>query len=348
MRIRDLIFAVLAVILLVGYIVLGQRIAPLLLPAAASTPTPARPTGKVPAPAINGQIAFILRGDVFVLTDGHYASRTDEGRSQTPALSPDGQTLYFSRIESIDGKSVVDGQTVPARLGFSNVIAKPVAGGTEQILFNGLTKSANGFHAVHWYLSPAPSPDGKKLAVIEADQDGSSDLLLLDLTTKKPPVILSNGADWTDPAWSPDGKTIVVTAYDTVSGSPELLLKPVDGVTRSTRITGLPEGEPYRATYSPDGKWIAYTLRQNGKNDLHIVELATKRDIALTSDGQSWNPTFSPDGTQLAFLRAQAFTIDLWVLDLGSALTTGGAPKAAMKITNGEGVDGADRPSWSR
>ena len=346
MRIRDLIFGVLAVILLVGYIVLGQRVAPLLLPSAASTPTPARPAGKVPAPTIGGTIAFILRGDVFVLTGGHYASRTEEGRSQTPALSPDGQTLYFSRIESIDGKSVVDGQTVPARLGFSSVISTPVGGGAEAIIFNGLTKAANGFHAVHWYLSPAPSPDGKRLAVIEADTDGSSDLLLYDLTTKKPPLILSNGANWTDPAWSPDGKTIVVTAYD--SGAPELLLKSTDGGSRATPIAGLPTGEPYRPTFSPDGKWIAYTLRHDGKNDLHAFELATKRDVALTSDGQSWNPAISPDGSQLTFLRAQAFIIDLWVMDLGTILTTGGVPKVATKITNGEGVDGANRPTWSR
>ena len=348
MRIRDLIFGLLAVVLLVGYIVLGQRVAPLLLPAAASTPTPARPTGKVPAPTISGQIAFILRGDVFILTGGHYASRTDEGRSQTPALSLDGQTLYFSRVESIDGKSTADGQTVPARLGFSNVIGKAAGGGAETILFNGLTKAASGFHTVHWYLAPAPSPDGKRLAVIEADADGSSDLLLLDLATKKAPAILSNGADWTDPSWSPDGKSVVVTAYGTATGAPELLIKPVDGVTRSTPIVGLPDGEPYRATFSPDGKWIAYTLRHDGKNDLHAFELATKRDVALTTDGQSWNPAFSPDGTQIAFLRAQSFTIDLWVLDLGTALASGGPPKAATKMTNGEGVDGANRPSWSR
>src|SRR4029077_8512450 len=256
------------------------------------------------------------------------------------------QTLYFARVEQIDGKSEADGAVVNARLGYSTIVRKPSGGGSEEILLTGLTKVASGFHQVKWYLSPTPSPDGKRLAVIEADPDGSSDLVLLDLATKKLPVRLSNGADWTDPAWSPDGKTIVVTAYDT--GTPELLMKPADGIARSPPLKAPPDGEPYRPTFTPDGKWIVYTLRHDGKNDLHAFELSTSQDLALTTDGQSWNPAVSPDGTQLAFLRSSSFTIDLWVLDLGSALTTGGAPKGAQKITNGEGVDGPNRPSWGR
>ncbi len=345
MRVRDLIFSVLAVALLVGYIALGQRVAPLLLPSAAATATPARPTGQVAAPTFGGTLAFVLRGDVFVLSGGHYVSRTEEGRSQTPAMSADGQTLYFARAEQIDGKSLVDGAVVNARLGYSNVIRMPAAGGAEEILLDGLTKSANGFHQVTWYLAPTPSPDGKQLAVIEADPDGSSNLVLYDFATKRR-TPLSFGADWTDPAWSPDGKTIVVTAYD--NGVPELLLKPADGAARSAPIKDLPVGEPYRPTFSPDGKWVVYTLRHDGKNDLHAVELATSRDIALTGDGESWNAAFSPDGSQLAFLRSASFTIDLWVMDLGGVLTTGGAPTGTQKITKGEGVDGADRPSWGR
>ena len=344
MRARELIFGGLAVVLLVAYIGLGQRVAPLLLPGAAATPPPARPTGKVAAPMINGNIAFVLRGDVFLLNNGHYAPRTEEGRSTTPSISPDGQTLYFARVEQIEGRREVDGSVVNARLGFSNIVRKPVGGGTEDILVNGLVKSASGFHQVKWYGAPAPSPDGKRLALIEADPDGSSDLVVYDFGTKLI-KILSNGADWADPAWSPDGKTIVVTSYD--DGPPTLLLKPADGVSRSTPLKGLPDGELYRASFSPDGKWLSYTVRRNGKNDVHAYEITTSRDIALTTDGQSWNPVFSPDGAQLAFLRAQGYSIDLWVMDLGSALG-GGAPKSVVKITNGEGIDGADRPSWSR
>lgn len=345
MRARDLIFGSLAVVLLVGYIVLGQRVAPFLLPGPVATPTPPRPTGQVAAPSVSGTIAFVLRGDVFVLRGGKYASLTEESRSQTPALSADGQTIYFARVEEVDGKSQVDGQVVNARLGYSNIVRKSVSGGAEDVILNGLVRNPAGFHQVHWYLAPAVSPDGKRLAVIEADPDGSADLVLFDLATKRP-LPLSQGADWADPAWSPDGKTIVVTAYD--GGEPSLLIKPADGIARSTPLKSLPDGEPYRPSFSPDGKWIVYTLRHDGKNDVHAYEIVTSRDVALTSDGQSWNPAFSPDGSQLAFLRATSFTIDLWVMDLGGALTTGGVPKGTQKITNGEGVNGSDRPSWGR
>jgi hypothetical protein len=157
-RVRDLIFGGLAVVLLVGYVVVGQRVSPLLLPGAAATPRPARPTGNVPAPAVGGTIAFILRGDVFVLSGGHYASRTEESRSETPSLSPDGRTVYFARVQQIDGKSQADGALVNARLGYSDIVRKPTGGGTEEVLLTGLTKAASGFHQVRWYLSPAPSP----------------------------------------------------------------------------------------------------------------------------------------------------------------------------------------------
>lgn len=346
MRLRELIFGAIAVALLVGYAILGGRLAPFVAPGAAASPTPARPVSAVPAPMVRGTIAFILRGDVFVLRNGQYTDRTTEGRSVQPALSADGGSLYFARVEQIDGLRMTDGAVVNAQLGFSNIVRKPAAGGTEEILVKGLIAPApNRFHDVRWYLAPAPSPDGTRLALIEGDDDGTADLVVIDLSTKRP-LVLSNGGDWADPAWSPDGTTIVVTSYD--RGAPQLLLKPADN-RPSVAVKGIPEGEPYRATYSPDGKWLLYTLRHDGgrKNDVHAVEIQTGKDVALTSDGASWNAVFSPDGRQIAFLHADGHTIDLWVADLADALT-GGRTGQPFKVTRGEGIDGASRPAWSR
>ena len=341
-RRRELAFGIVAIVILAAYASLASRVAPVLIPPANPTPTPTRPIARVEAPQVNGTLAFAIRGDVYVLSGGGYVPATSEGRSQQPTLSSDGRTLAFARVEEIDGKRTVDGQVVSAQLRFSDVVTKNARGGVETILINGLTKVATGFHQVTWYDGPALSPDAKRIAVVADAGDGASDLAVFDAQTGKRMATLSQGSNLADPAWSPDGKTIVVTSY--TLGSPRLLLVPADG-RPSTPVKTSADGEPYRPAYSPDGAWIVYTLRHDGKNDIHAVQVSGGKDVALTGDGKSWNGVFSPDGKQLAFLREQSGVIDLYFMDLGDALT-GGSPRNATKLTRGEGIDGTSRPAW--
>ncbi len=350
MRARELIFGAVAVLLLALYAVVGARLYPALSQSGAGLPAPpAKPAQRVPAQAsVPGTIAFTLRGDVFVLRGDGYAAQTSEGRSLSPGLSADGSVLVFTRSEEIDGKRVVDGQVANARLGFANVIRKPPAGGDEEILVSGLRRVNGGFHRVSWFNGPALSPDGKRLAVVEDDGDGAADLEVVDVSRpagQRTAAVLSRGANLADPAWSPDGKTIAVSRYN--GEDVTILLWPADGRGAPQRPRGLPEGDAYRPSFSPDGRWLVYTLRTNGGNDVHALELPTQRDVALTADGRSWNGVFSFDGRWIAFLRVDHLVIDLWAMELGDALS-GGAARPARKLTRGEGVDGASRPSWSR
>ncbi len=346
-----MLFGAIAIALVIGYGLVGSRLAPVLIPGGTISPTPAKPTSAVEAPRVPGTIAFMLRGDVYVLRDGHYVNVTSEGRNLTPALSVDGRTLLFSRTETIDGKREVDGQVVPAHLHYTDILRKDAAGGPETIVLTGLkTKAANGFDVVAYHDGPTVSPDGSKLAVVTDFGDGSgSNLEVYDArSTGSAPrrlSLLSQGSNLADPSWSPDGKTIVVTSY--TLGDPRLLLVPVDGRAATPQKISA-DGEAYRASYSADGRWLIYTLRHTtGGNDVHAVEVATGHDIALTSDGKSWNGVFSPDGTQIAFLHETGGVIDLYTMDLSGALT-GGTPKPPVKLTRGEGIDGESRPAWGR
>jgi Tol biopolymer transport system component len=343
-RAREIGFGAIAVVLVVVYLSVASRIAPALTPGANPTPTPTKPIERVtiPGPSVSGTIAFAIRGDVYVLAGGGYVPLTSEGRSHQPSISPDGRTVVFARIEEIDGKRTVDEQVVPAQLRFSNVVMKDSRGGAEKVLIQGLVKVASGFHEVTWFDAPAPSPDGKRIAVVADDGKGYSDLALYDPQTGKRVALLSQGSNLADPTWSPDGKSIAVTSY--TLGEPRLLVVAADGRTSEPVKIGS-GGEPYRPSYSPDGSWLLYTLRHDGRNDLHAAQVSGGRDIALTDDGKSWNGTFSPDGKQMAFLRERAGVIDLYVTDLGDALT-GGSPKTPVKLTHGEGIDGSSRPTW--
>lgn len=348
MRAREAVFGAVAALLVVSYFVLGARYVAPLAPGGTLTPTPAKPSSAVAAPRMPGTIAFMLRGDVYVLRDAKYVNVTSEGRNKSPSVSPDGRTLLFARTETIDGKREVDGQVAPARLHYTDVIRKDPSGGPETILVTGLrTKAASGFHSVAWNDMPQVSPDGSRFAVVVDEGSGDSDLFVYDMrsTGSKPLLVtrLSVGSQLQDPSWSPDGKTIAVTSY--TRGTPRVLLVPTDGRAAVPQKISA-EGEPYRASFSPDGRWLVYTLRRpSGGNDVHAVEVATGKDVALTNDGKSWNGVFSFDGTQIAFLREAAGVIDLYAMELGTALT-GGEAKAPVKLTRGEGIDGESRPAW--
>ncbi len=347
---RELIFGAIAGALVVLYVWVATLVGPVAVSGSA-TPAPSRtrPAERTGVPRVPGSIAFVLAGDVYVLRDGRYAPLTSEGRSMSPDLTDDGATLYFARREEIDGKRIADGALVNARLGFSRIVRKPAAGGDEQVIVDGLRqKAANGQDQVSWYLDPAAAPDGKRVAVIEDDGGGAADLVVVTPANgngRAGVLILSQGAQLADPAWSPDGKTIALTSYNT--DVPGILLWASDRPGVAQRLQDLPDGGAYRPSFSPDGRWIVYTLRGDGANDVHAYEIATKRDVRLTSDGRSWNGVFSPDGKWIAFLRETSGTIDLFAMELGDALA-GGPPKAAVQLTRGEGIDGASRPSWSR
>jgi Tol biopolymer transport system component len=345
--VRNLIFGSVAAVLVVTYVFVAAQLAAVGPSPSETTPVPTRLPERIDAPRLPGTLAFVLRGDVYVLREGRYAPLSAEGRSGEPDLSDDGATLLFTRRETIEGRSLVDGQVVNARLGYTVVVRKPSGGGEEVLVLDGLrVEQSDGFHQVWWYSGPALDPEGERIAVIAAAQGATADLHVVTPPrsgTGRPAVLpLSQGAELADPAWSPDGTAIATTTYNTAV--PGILVWDAKRPGVAERLE-LPEGEAYRPSFSPDGEWIVYTLRQNGRNDLHAYELETGTDVALTTDGRSWNGAFSPDGDWIAFLREQGGSVDLYAMELAEALT-GGVAKDAVKLTRGEGADADSRPSW--
>jgi len=96
---------------------------------------------------------------------------------------------------------------------------------------------------------------------------------------------------------------------------------------------------------SPDGQWVAYTVRtrmlKDDKNEQRLYMISTKGGdpIPLTAEGvSSSHPRWSPDGKYLAFLSARnAGKTQVWLLD-----RRGGE---AQKLT--ETVQGVNDFEWS-
>jgi Tol biopolymer transport system component/DNA-binding winged helix-turn-helix (wHTH) protein len=78
-----------------------------------------------------------------------------------------------------------------------------------------------------------------------------------------------------------------------------LLAPPVQrALTRLTYDEGLQSG----ATWSPDGRYIAYSSDRGGKSDIWIQQISGGDPIQVTKGlGQNWQPDWSPDGRYIAY-----------------------------------------------
>ena len=169
-------------------------------------------------------------------------------------------------------------------------------------------------------VSPAPSPDGKRVAFLSTRAGHPPELRVKDLGTgrEKKLTALSAGAEnipygrFTKPlrslAWSPDGRFL---AFSGQKNHREYLFlyEPDSGKVKRASVEGL--AEMRQPAFSPDGKKVVFVGMKGGFNDLYEVpldllseggELPFSAAARLTESAQDEaSPAYSPDGKALAY-----------------------------------------------
>lgn len=163
-------------------------------------------------------------------------------------------------------------------------------------------------------MSPAWSPDGKKIAYVSFES-GNSQIYVQNLTTGARQLVAShpkgiNGA----PAWSPDGRRLAVA----LSFSGHLELYQLDlGSRHETQITHSPSinTEP---VWSPDGGSIYFTSDRSGRAQIYRIAASGGGAQRVSFQGQSnSNSDLSYDGKKLAMVEGNGNVFRIAIMDMG-------------------------------
>ena len=272
---------------------------------------------------------------VNVATLAERKASTSQGRVDAPSWGPGGQIVYNaalpgeSRLEA-DGKALTRGENAFAfRASWASpdefyyvsdgkIRKRAVGAGASQTVDFSATmqvmRAAGSYprkkrdftsttpRQVLGIVRPMISPDGKQIAFAAV-----GDIYVMPVGGK-PVNITKDAALDTDPAWSPDGSKLV---YSSDKDSEHLQLWIRDMTSGQSRQVTHLATQPQGATWSPDGKRIAF-FDVNGMwrvANMSVLDVAsetvTKVHDTLQQPG---TPTWSPDGKRIALAEVAPFT----------------------------------------
>jgi hypothetical protein len=162
---------------------------------------------------------------------------------------------------------------------------------------------ARNFHA-------RPSPDGERIA-FDSDREGERAVYVADADGQNVRRISGPGFA-AIPSWSPDGGTLAYVRAE--ADRPRvwnLWMTDLDS-GEERRLTSFKVGQPWGASWFPDGRRIAYSHETR----LVIMDLETGKERAFRSPIKGRlvrTPAVSPDGTRILF---QVYRDGAWLLDL--------------------------------
>lgn len=138
------------------------------------------------------------------------------------------------------------------------------------------------------------------------------------------------------PSWSPDGQAIFYSTYGYQKRAPGLYLFNLFTGKETKFLAG--GGLNLGGKWSPDGKFVAMSIEQQGNIDIYLLDPAGKIVRRLTDDQAiDVSPAWSPDGDRLAFVSNRSGSPQIYVLERASG--------KARRLTYSGGYNTS--PTWS-
>lgn len=226
-----------------------------------------------------------------------------------PAISPDGSTVAFTRVNSNGDQQIwlIDSDGSNLR----------------PLLPNG-----------QFGRAPEWSPDGKQI-VFETATPGNemrqNDLGIADVKTGELRLIVATTSWEGGPTWSPDGSQIAFHARSKGTNCMQIYVVNVDTadieqLTNLGDVQCRPQSDgDFWPDWSPDGRYLAFGHKLNDLERLAMLDTESKEmEILDTGKLPAGHPRWSADGKQLLFHQAHddVDTLSLARYDLKSGKTT--------------------------
>lgn len=200
-----------------------------------------------------------------------------------PQFSPDGRYLAYVSYKS----------------GVANIVVRSseggLVGGTN---FNSTT------------TSPSISPGGQLAFSSALSNDGSMEIYVSNLDGSGPRRLTrTQKAVNISPRWNPrTGREIAFISNR--GGSPQIYVMDSSGANQRPLISR--GGHSDSPSWSPDGRYIAFTYGGAGSFQIFVADVASGQLLQLTSQGRNESPTWSPDGRHLAFQSNRSGRWEIW------------------------------------
>ncbi|MBI3654259.1 MAG: PD40 domain-containing protein [Acidobacteria bacterium] len=253
------------------------------------------------------KIAFVSGKAIRLMDYDGNRHRGFAGDGLFPQFSPDGRYLAFVSFKS----------------GVPNIVVQTTdgayVGGTN---FTSTTSSPALSTGGQMAFSSAISNDGS-MEIYVANLDGSG-LRRLTRTTKAVNI---------SPRWNPRTGREIAFISDR-GGSPQVYVMDASGANQRPLIAR--GGHADSPSWSPDGRYIAFTYGGAGSYQIFVADVASGQLLQLTSSGRNESPTWSPDSRHLAFQSNRSGHWEIWRMHIDGS--------EQQQVSKG----GGRSPSWGK
>jgi len=179
-------------------------------------------------------------------------------------------------------------------------------------------------------ISPAPSPDGSKVAMI-LSKSGAVDLWVANADGSGLKQLTKTREDDSSPCWSPDGQWICFATK--INERRSLCKIPASGGAVQRISTG-GISNPSEPDWSPDGKWIVFTAQMGGFDLCVVPASGGSATVLVSGEDASWGP----NSRTVVYARRQGDRRTLSLLDVPTKQT-----KDVSRLSGSN-----SQPSWAK